>query len=68
VVVFGDSAYTGQPVEEKREANGVNTVIVRKGLRSRAWNEADVQLLSPSYNLRRFEAVVRLQLHPLTPA
>ena len=106
VVVFGDSAYSGQPVEEKMEAKGVDTVIVRKGVRGRelngtekaenreisgtrarvehafaamsgqagriflryigrARNQAAVQMMNLCYNLRRYEAIVRLKLHPL---
>lgn len=38
-VVFGDSAYSGQPVQEKMEAKGVDTVIVQKG--GRGLNETE---------------------------
>jgi IS5 family transposase len=41
VVVFGDSAYGGQPVRDKMEAKGVDTVIVQKGARGRALNETE---------------------------
>ena len=108
MVVFGDSAYSGQPVEEQMEAKGVDTVIVRKGVRGRelnetekaenreisgtrarvehafavmsgqagriflryigqARNQAAVQLMNLCHNLRRYETIVRLKLHPLTP-
>lgn len=39
--MFGDSAYTGPAVREKMEAKGVDTVIVQKGVRGRALNEAE---------------------------
>ena len=109
MVVFGDSAYSGQPVEEQMEAKGVDAVIVRKGARGRelneeekaenreisrtraraehafavlsgqagriflryigrARNEAAVQMMNLCHNLRRYETIVRLKLHPLTPA
>lgn len=41
VVVFGDSAYSGQPVREKMTAKQVDTVIVQKGVRGRALNETE---------------------------
>jgi len=41
VVVFGDSAYAGQPVREKMEAKQVDTVVVQKGGRGRALNETE---------------------------
>ena len=34
----------------------------------RARNHAAVQMLNLCYNLRRYEAIVRLKLHPLTTA
>ena len=40
-VVFGDNAYSGQPVEEQMEAKGVDTVIVRKGVRGRELNQTE---------------------------
>jgi transposase, IS5 family len=108
-VVFGDSAYTGQPVQEKMEAKGVDTVIVQKGVRGRALNETEkaenreisrtrarvehafavmsgkagrifqryagrarnqaaIQMMNLCYNLRRYEAIVRLELHPVAAA
>ena len=41
VVMFGDSAYFGQPVREKMEAKQVDTVLVQKGVRGRALNEKE---------------------------
>lgn len=40
-VMFGDSAYCGQPVREQMAAKGVDTVIVQKGVRGRALNETE---------------------------
>jgi IS5 family transposase len=41
VVMFGDSAYAGQPVREKMEAKGVDTVVVQKSVRGRKLNETE---------------------------
>ncbi len=41
VVVFGDSAYSGQPVREKMDAKGVDTVLVQKGVRGRELNATE---------------------------
>lgn len=105
VVVFGDCAYSGQPVQEQMEAKGVDTVIVQKGVRGRALNEAEkaenreisstrarvehafavmsgqagriflryigrarnqaaIQMMNLCYNLKRYETILRLKLHP----
>ena len=106
VVMFGDSAYSGQPVREKMEAKQVDTVLVQKGVRGRALNEtekaenreisgtrarvehafavmsgqagrifqryigrarnqADIHIMNICYNLKRYETILRLKLHPL---
>ena len=41
VVMFGDSAYSGQPVEEQMEAKRVDPVVVQKGVRVRGINETE---------------------------
>ena len=106
VVMFGDSAYSGQPVREKMEAKQVDTVLVQKGVRGRALNETEkaenreisgtrarvehafavmsgqagrifqryvgrarnqaaIQMMNLCYNLKRYETILRLKLHPL---
>ena len=107
--VFGDSAYTGQAVRAQMEAKGVDTVLVQKGVRGRALNEAEkaenreisstrarvehpfavmsgqagrifqryvgwarnaaaIQMLNLCCNLKRYETILRLKLHPLAAA
>ncbi len=41
VVMFGDSACSGQPVRDKMEAKQVDTVVVQKGARGRALNDTE---------------------------
>ncbi len=41
VVMFGDSAYTGQLVGEKMATKAVDTVVVQKGVRGRGLNETE---------------------------
>ena len=109
VVMFGDSAYSGQPVEEEMEAKGVDTVVVQKGVRGRvpnetekaenreisstrarvehafavmsgqagrifqryvggARNQAAIQMMNLCYNLKRYETILRLDLHSVAAA
>jgi hypothetical protein len=109
VVVFGDSAYSGRPVEEQMEAKGVDTVVVQKGVRGRGLNETEkaenreisstrarvehafavmsgqagrifqryvggarnqaaIQMMNLCYNLKRYETILRLDLHPVAAA
>jgi len=105
VVMFGDSAYSGEPVREKMEAKQVDTVVVLKGARGRALNDAEkaenreisstrarvehafavmsgqagrifqryvglarnqaaIEMMNLCYNLKRYETILRLKLHP----
>jgi IS5 family transposase len=40
-VMFGDSAYAGEPIQQQMEAKGVDTVVVQKGVRGRELNETE---------------------------
>lgn len=108
-VMYGDSAYAGDPIREQMDGKGVDTVVVQKAGRSRklnraekkenraisrtrarvehafavmsgqagrifqryvgrARNQAAVQMMNLCYNLKRYETILRLKLHPVVKA
>ena len=108
-VMYGDSAYAGEPLQEQMDRKGVDTVVVQKAGRGRqlnrterkenraisrirarvehtfavmsgqagrifqryigrARNAAAIQMMNLCYNLKRYETIRRLQLHPVIQA